>query len=227
MIKKIITYFSPFHWFIIIGMIITNMLVGGCGNILSTICSTAGVICVILVAKGKISNYFFGVINVGLYIFISWQAKLYGEVMLNALYYFPIQFIGYYLWNKKIDNTKTVLARTMTKKQLKATIVVCIIGVMVYAQLLVYLGGNTPYLDSASTVLSIIAQILMLACFAEQWLLWIVVDIVSVIMWATYAIQTGDANAWSITCMWLMYLLNAIYGYIFWKNQSRLGDNNV
>ena len=49
------------------------------------ICSLTGVWCVVLTGKGKVSNFLFGIVNVILYAYISYQAKFYGEVMLNIL----------------------------------------------------------------------------------------------------------------------------------------------
>ena len=55
--------------------------------------SVTGVICVILCGMGKVSNYFFGTINVVLYAIVALKAKYYGDVMLNLLYYFPTNII--------------------------------------------------------------------------------------------------------------------------------------
>lgn len=219
--KKVFNYFNGFEWFLILSMIFANLITGGLSEPIGAICSITGVICVVLVAKGKISNYFFGFVNVALYIFIAYQARLYGEVMLNAIYYLPIQFIGYFTWKRKMSTeTGTVKAKTMTKKQLFLTIILSAIGIFAYAQLLIVLGGNTPYLDSTSTVLSVIAQLLMLMMFAEQWLLWIVVNIVSVAMWMFPALK-GDQAAISMVIMWSAYLINAIYGYVNWIKMAK------
>ena len=55
------------------------------------ISATTGVACVVCTGKGKRSAFLFGVVNTVLYAIIAWQAKYYGEVMLNALYYVPMQ----------------------------------------------------------------------------------------------------------------------------------------
>jgi hypothetical protein len=54
-------------------------------------------LCVVLVAKGKIANYYFGIVQTLTYAYIAYGYGLYGEVMLNALFYFPVQFIGIYM----------------------------------------------------------------------------------------------------------------------------------
>ena len=83
------------------------------------------------------------------------------------------------------------------------------VAIVLYKLLLSALGGNSAWLDSASTVISITANLLMIMRYREQWLLWIIVDTVTVIMWA----GKGDPI---MTTMWAVYLINAIYGYINW-----------
>lgn len=223
--KKIINYFNGFEWTLILGMVFANFITGGLGDPIGAICSITGVLCVVLVAKGKISNFAFGLVNVALYVYLAYTWKLYGEVMLNALYYLPIQFIGYFTWKKKMSvETGTVKAKTMSGTQLVILAISSAVAVIAYAQVLIKLGGNTPYLDSTSTVLSVIAQLLMLMMFAEQWLLWIVVNVVSVAMWFVPA-MTGDAAAISMTIMWAAYLINAIYGYYNWRKMAKEEEN--
>lgn len=218
-------YFNKFEWCLILGMIFANLITGGLSNPIGAICSITGVLCVVLVAKGKISNFAFGLVNVVLYIYLAYTWKIYGDVMLNALYYLPIQFIGYFTWKKKMSaETGTVKARKMTKTQFSIMSIGCAASIFLYSQFLIMLGGNTPYLDSTSTVLSIIAQLLMLMMFAEQWLLWIIVNIVSTAMWVVPSL-TGDKAAISMVLMWVAYLINSIYGYINWKRMAKIQED--
>ena len=65
------------------------------------ISAITGVICVVLTAKGKLGCYVFGVVNCVAYAYIAYQAKYYGDVMENLLYFLPMQFIGFITWKKK------------------------------------------------------------------------------------------------------------------------------
>jgi nicotinamide mononucleotide transporter len=170
-----------------------------------------GIMCVVLVAKGSIYNYAFGLVNVLGYAYLSYNNKLYGEVMLNMLYFLPVQFIGYWMWSKAINKeTGEVIKRRFTRLQTLLTILVTLCAVHVYQYLLAYLGGNLTLLDATSTVVSVIATILMLFRYREQWLLWIVVNIVSIAMWV---LSGGTLMA----LMWAAYLINACYGYYKWS----------
>lgn len=187
---------------------------------LSIIASLTGVICVILCGMGKVSNYFFGTINVVLYAIVAWSAKYYGDVMLNILYYFPTNIVGWIAWTKHIDQeTNEVYKKRMTIKQDVLLGIISVIGVLGYSYILKLLGGNLPIIDSMSTVFSVIAQILMIKRFMEQWIIWIVVDVVSVIMWVVAFFNEGQSVA--VLMMWSVYLANAVIMFIKWLKESK------
>lgn len=186
------------------------------------IASLTGMLCVVLVAKGKISNYYFGIINVMLYAYIAFNSKYYGEVMLNILYFLPMQIIGIYYWKKNTNRQKTkddVRVKHLKPNEKLLWAILSILGVYLYGLILQYLGGNLPFIDSSSTVLSVIAMILMVKRVSEQWILWIIIDIVSIYMWFHVLLEGG--NDISMLVMWTAYLVNAIYGYYNWKKMEK------
>ena len=182
-------------------------------SLLGFTASVTGIICVVLVAKGKVSNYFFGVINVLLYGYLSLSAKYYGEAMLNLIYFLPMQFVGLWIWLKNkttIDEVSEVKAEKMTLKDIVIWSSLSIIGILTYGYWLNSLGNTLPYADSFTTVLSVLAMILMVKRYIEQWVVWILIDIVSIYMWLFIK---SDYN---ITIMWIAYLINAFYGLYNW-----------
>ena len=220
--KKNIKKFSLFEWGMIIAVIgftvyfslidkestIWYLLIDG----MAAIC---GIFCVVLCAKGKKSQYIWGLFNVIGYIIIAFINKYYGEVMLNALYYLPSQFVGYYLWNK--HENKVTFDVEGKKLNLKKTILLLLgttILIILYKLVLDLLSGNNTILDSASTIISIVANSLMLLRYREQWLLWIIIDIITVIMWLL-------VKDFVMVTMWFVYLVNAFYGYINWTKMAR------
>jgi len=183
--------------------------------IVDAIAAISGIFCVVLCAKGKKSQYIWGLFNIIGYVIIAFINKYYGEVMLNALYYLPSQFIGYYFWNKhKNKNTNDVIGKKFNLKQTVICLVGCFILVVVYKYILDALGGNQTLLDSASTITSVVANTLMLLRYREQWLLWIIIDVITVIMWLL-------AKDYIMVVMWSVYLINAFYGYYKWTKLSK------
>ncbi|MBY6050217.1 nicotinamide riboside transporter PnuC [Cytobacillus firmus] len=207
-------------WLITFTLVNIYLFFAWSDSLLGLISSISGMVCVVLVAKGKIANYYFGIIQTLTYAYIAYGYGLYGEAMLNALFYFPVQFIGIYLWRKHKTNRdvkgEDVKVRSLTKKGWLYTVVSIVVLTIGYGFFLRYLEGNFVWTDSATNVLSITAQILMLKRFAEQWLLWISVNVLSIILWAG-ALITQGGNDFSMLVMWTAFLVNSIYGYINWR----------
>ena len=222
--KKINTL-KPFDWFLIIGIIALNAVysvLAGEFDVIGSIAGITGVICVVLVAKGNIINYLFGILNVSLYALISYKASLYGDAVLNAAYYLPMQFIGWYSWIKKreTEESVTVVARRMNLHQRMLLAGVSIVFVFFGAYILFLFKDPQPLKDSATTVLSVIAMFLMVKTYMEQWTLWVVVNIISIIMWIV-AFAKGEAHSMLMVIMWLFYLANSINGWISWLKLSK------
>ncbi|MFH1638596.1 MAG: nicotinamide riboside transporter PnuC [Candidatus Woesearchaeota archaeon] len=211
-------------WWLLIFTVVNIYLFFAWGDtVIGLITSLTGMLCVVLVAKGKISNYYFGIINVVLYSFISYQNRYYGEVMLNMLYFLPMQVVGIYYWRKYSNKKKSsggVLVKSLKWKERITWGVISVVGVFCYGLFLKYLGGTLPFVDSTSTVLSVIAMFLMIKRVTEQWLLWIAIDVVSIYMWFYILLQGG--NDISMLVMWTAYLVNAVYGYFNWRKMEKV-----
>ena len=223
---------SLYDWFLIVGVIVSNLvysLMTGTLDLVGSVAGITGVLCVVLVAKGSIWNYAFGLVNVSLYAWISYQSSLYGDAALNALYYLPMQFIGWWQWRKRGaamseaeagGESVQVKARRFTWAQRAYLALGCVLSIIGVAVLLEHLGDHQPLKDSTTTVLSIVAQALMALAFMEQWCLWIITNVVSVIMWCI-CLSRGDAHAGVMVIMWIFYLLNSLNGLRVWLKLSR------
>lgn len=188
-------------------------------SVVALISGVTGIIGVVLCAKGKISTYFFATINVALYAWLCFENKLYGEVMLNALYFIPMNIIGFLLWSKKKDEDGNVEAKALTKKGLILLFIGVTMAIFAYYQLLKSFAGNLQLIDSITTVTSVVALILQVLRYKEQWLIWIIVNIVSVVMWVIL-LSTPEGSVTMIV-MWAAYLFNSIYGYINWSKLNK------
>ena len=223
---------SFYDWFLIAGVIASNIIysaLSGNVDIVGSVAGIAGVLCVVLVAKGSIWNYLFGIINVSMYAYISYKAALYGDAALNALYYVPMQFIGWWQWRRRgaaVSEAEAggagvqVKARRFSWRQRVILALGCAIGVIAVGYVLKHFGDPQPFKDSATTVLSIVAQALMALAFMEQWALWIITNVISVAMWSICVVR-GEAHAAVMVIMWVFYLLNSLNGFRVWLKLSR------
>ena len=222
---------SLYDWFLIVGVVASNIIysvLSGNVDIVGSVAGIAGVLCVVLVAKGSIWNYLFGIINVSMYAYISYKAELYGDAVLNAFYYVPMQFIGYWQWRKRgaaVSEAQSdgqgiqVKARRFNWSQRALLAAGCVAAVVAVGFILKHFGDPQPFKDSATTVLSIVAQALMALAFMEQWALWIITNVISVVMWCI-CVARGEAHAAVMVIMWVFYLLNSINGFRVWLKLS-------
>ncbi len=194
-------------------------------TMLGIITTLTGMLCVVLVAKGNIWNYFWGIINVSLYAFICYQANYAGDFMLNAFFYLPMNVIGLLMWRRHYDAQADIVdTRYFNLKKWLVTI----IGIALATYVLSYgipvinsiLGMDTnplPIVDAFTTTASICAMLLMVYRYTEQWIVWIVVNLLSIFMW----LNLGDS---AMVIMFTAYEINAIYGYINWRKLNNVQD---
>ena len=97
--------------------------------------------------------------------------------------------------------------------------------VLIYWRILTRIGGQLALIDAMSTVFSVIALIVQVARYAEQWLLWIVVNVVSVVMWVLLMEKILLRSQW-FDIMWAAYLFNSVYGYYNWKKLAAKNKEN-
>ncbi len=184
------------------------------------VCGIAGVICVVLTAKGKISSYIFNFIQMITYMIICWDAALYLEFG-EQVFYFVACIFGVILWKKNMtknkDGSEQVIAKKFKPWHWVVTVVVTIVSTLVLG----YFGDNIlgstlSYLDAFTVALAVIAQLLMVWRYREQWAIWIAIDVLSLIMF----IILGQ---WSMVAMYIAWTINAFYG---WYNWSKLEKAN-
>lgn len=179
-------------------------------NWLTAISCIAGILYVVFLSDRNIFNFIIGFISSTTYIIVAFQAKLFGEVIFYLLVDLPMIFISFFMWKKHIGKDLRVESRKLSLKQNLVIITISIVAVLVYARILKVIGGVNVVVDAISTVVSFIATLLMALRYREQWILWVIVYLVSIIMWAT----TFDLLMliMSISCF-----ISCFVGYINWS----------
>jgi nicotinamide mononucleotide transporter len=182
------------------------------------ICGIAGVICVVLTAKGKISSYIFNFIQMITYMIICWDAALYLEFG-EQVFYFIACIFGVFLWKKNMqkneDGTEQVIAKKFKLWQWLTVIAVTVVTTIALGTFgRDILGSTLPYLDAFTVALAVIAQLLMIWRYREQWAMWIAINISSLIMFVIL-------QQWSMVAMYIAWTINAFYGWYNWSKLSK------
>lgn len=207
-------------WLALATAVILGLSIYWRDNWISLTAALTGVWCVILTGKGKRSSFLFGTVNVIFYALISLEARYYGEVMLNLLYYLPMNFVGWFAWKKHMNaETNEVEKARLSLKSGSLIYALTAAAIVLYGLVLRSMGGSLPFIDSMSTVVSVTAAILSVKRLREQWVLWIVVDVVTVIMWAVNFARGGETIA--TLAMWSVYLVNAVIMFVKWDREAK------
>lgn len=185
-----------------------------------------GVFCVVLAAKGNILTYVFGMYNAIGYAFVAWQNNLFGEMGLNLFFFVPMNILGYIMWNRHTSGA-SVSMRGLTKRGCIWIVIICVTLItLLWACLSQIPNQNSALMDAITNILSIIATVLMVLRYKEQWVLYIILNVFTIIMWSIRLLN-GSPEGEMMIVMWSAYLINAIYGYRNWSKGSIDKTNEV
>ena len=177
----------------------------------------AGIFSVILCSQGKISTFFFGVVQITTYLYLCLIEHLYAEVAMNV-FYFISQFYGFIVWknNYQISRDNAVLKSKTMRMAPLAVIVLSSLAVSALVGFLLqrFTDDSQPYLDAFTTVPAVVAQILMITAYRQQWYFWLVIDVLSAIMW----LRAGN---YSLMALYIFWCFNCIYGLHNWRKNAQ------
>jgi nicotinamide mononucleotide transporter len=233
-------------WFSVTGTDYSNIWSVLLNWVVSPLSALTGVICVVLCAKGNIQNFWWGIINAVSYGLVAWVSGYYGDWMLNWVFFIPAQIFIFLMWRKNIDSNGIVKMKRLKPWTTTALVVISLVAVYFFATFLMgvdnfftqamkrssaFYGNMTnitgmpmlgPLMDSATVILQIVAEVLLILMFAEQWLLWIAVDIITIAIWGTVVATDPTSYAYSVPTliMWIAFLVNALYGTFVWYRKK-------
>ena len=191
------------------------------------ITSVATAMSLILVDKGKLTNFMWGTVGSLAWLIASLHNRLIGDIS-SQIFYTIMQFVGMYVWYKTVNssNDDSVISKKITP--LLATLTV--IGLLALYAVNVYIGfkfnGNQVLRDSAVLPLGIVGQILMTYGYRSQWVVWIGLDLLNIYIWYVQ-LTSGGASALSMFILQIIMTINAIYGaYVWYTKENNIGVSN-
>lgn len=181
--------------------------------------------CVILVARRNILTWPVGIIGVILFGALFWQINLYADV-LEQFYYLTTSLVGWYMWaslkNRDKNDQKVLVTTNSLKTNLIWIVAIALISAglaWILTKVHIWLPNiftepaSLPAIDATTTVMSFAAQILMMRRKLENWVLWIIVDIVAIGLYWYKGVPF-------VALLYLLFLVNAVYGYLAWKRAT-------
>ena len=142
-----------------------------------------GFVAIFLQIKQNVWYWLVSIIMVSMYIYIYIDARLYADMSLQV-YYLVISFYGWYMWlfGKQVNNHKTKLSVSTSSHRLLGILsIISVVLFFLIAWILIqFTNSDLPYWDSFTTSLSFVATWMLARKKLENWLIWILVDAVSI-----------------------------------------------
>ena len=131
-----------------------------------------------------------------------------------------MEIIGIFQWSRHLKKQSNEIKKTRLSLKERfiysaaAVILSCVLAAVFYLT-----GGKTPVLDAFSAGLSVLGLLLTVKRCIEQWHVWFIVNVITLLMWINAYIK--GANCLPIVFMWFVYVILAVYFYSSWKKDMQ------
>ena len=174
-----------------------------------------GVLYVVLEILQKNSMWVLGILTGAACAFSFAVTHVWASMGLN-IYYVVMSIIGLIQWRKasaQVGEGEIHLSRLPRTVALWSA-ALFVLGSLVLMQVLRATGDPAPGMDAVAVTLSVIATWWLAQSYLQQWLLWIVADIVT----TTICLTTGQ---YWMAVLYTAYIASAVYGYFHWKRKGK------
>jgi nicotinamide mononucleotide transporter len=188
-------------------------------NYIEIIATITGLIYLVFSIKGDVLLWFFGIITSLLYMYVFFKSKIYADMGIN-LYYVVVSIYGWIHWQKNKSGNKKDLpfSKLDYKNSLVLLVVTTLIFVFIAYILKEFTDSNIVFWDAFITASSITATWMLARKIIEHWILWVVVDGLSIGLY----IYKG---LYPTVILFLVYTTLAVYGYFEWKKLWKVQEN--
>ncbi|MCX6251553.1 MAG: nicotinamide riboside transporter PnuC [Bacteroidetes bacterium] len=184
-------------------------------SVIEMIAVAFGLVCVWSMKKESILAYPTGIVNVVIYIYICFSARLYAYAGINV-FYAVMSGYGWYVWSRKNDQEQTIRITRLSKKGLVINIAAIIIFFVILRILLAYYTDSVvPTWDAITTAIYIIGMWLLARKKIENWVAWIAGDFISIWLFAYEKLYFSSFQ-------FLVFTIIAVAGFIEWRKKLNL-----
>lgn len=172
----------------------------------------SSILYVFFAAKKKIVCWLFALIASFSYIYVCFISMLYVETILHV-FYLVMAVVGWLMW-KNTQGTKKDI-KTWTGMQHVVNILCSLIIAILLGYIFdTYTEQANPYIDAFTTCYSLAATYMVTQKVLENWLYWIIIDAVSIYLYATRGLELS-------ALLFLLFTLLAVWGYFSWSKQFK------
>lgn len=179
----------------------------------------AGLICVWLTIRQNVWCWPIGLVQVVLFVFVFYQARLYSDVVLHVIYIF-LQFYGWYYWLYGGRERDELPVTRSSLPQAVAWCATVVGGTGLWGlAMATWTDAASPFVDAFIAVASLVAQWLLARKKLESWYFWIVVDVVGIGLFY-------QRELYPTAGLYAVFLGLATYGCLQWRKSMRSDANS-
>ena len=187
-------------------------------SVVALISALCGITYTLMAGKGNPICYLIGLTGSAFYIYLAYSNHFWGNLLLYALYFVPMQILGFIKWSSNIKKDKYEIKKTSLSLKENLILLAITLIVSVFAVYILFLcNDKNPIIDGVTTIFSVLGMYLTVRRAIEQWFVWAVVNILSLIMWLLILLH--GAKVYSTVLMWFVYFCLAVYFYCVWKKE--------
>jgi len=176
-----------------------------------------GLLCVWSMKKESILAFPFGIINVLIYVYICFSARLYAYAGINV-FYFVMSAYGWFNWLRKGgDDERIRITECSGKERIWYSIAIPVFFVILWILLKRFTDSVVPVWDAITTAIYIIGMWLLARKKIENWILWIAGDFISIFLFAY-------EKLWFSSFQFLVFTIIAVLGYLEWRGKLVKGE---
>jgi len=182
-----------------------------------------GLIYLYLEYKVNIWLWIVGVVMPVVHGVLYYEAGLYADAAINV-YYVLAGLYGLVCWLRRSQKSSNAVPHSVIKAP-RPTIPLlvaayAVLHIVIYWLLVTFTNSTVPVCDSFTTALSIVALWMLSRKYTEQWLVWFVVDAVTVGLYIYKGIPVTAG-------LYALYTLLAVIGYMKWRKLSNADSQKV
>lgn len=183
--------------------------------------SVMGVVNVWLCARQKVISFLFGLIAVSTFAYIYFDTGLYAMVVLSIVQ-LGFNVFGWYYWVKNKGEDDVTPTTKLSPKGIALWLSVILVGTLIWSYFQVnYTDASSPYLDSLVAVMGLVAQYLLSKKILENWLLWLAMGAMMLIVYATTGLYV-------LMVLKVINMCISFDGYLEWRrnyyeNEPKIG----
>ncbi len=181
-------------------------------SVVEVVAVAFGLVCVWSMKKESILAFPFGIVNVSIYVYICFISKLYAYSGIN-IFYAVMSAYGWFVWTRKNESEETIRIARLSEQALILNILAIVVFFIVLRILLVqFTDSMVPTWDALTTAIYIVGMWLLAWKKIENWIAWIIGDIISIGLFAYEKLYFSSFQ-------FLVFTIIAFLGFFEWRKK--------